>query len=146
MISALEQLVGNMTIAQLAAARGMTVTELGALVLEAGSPRGETPKPTASSRPKAKPKAKESPEAGTANSTETNTRTRAGREALDESIVDFLKSQSEPVRAVDIRNGIGGTAAQIRTRLNVLIEQGRVNYKGRASGTRYRIAEAAAAA
>jgi len=67
-----------------------------------------------------------------------NTRTRAGREALDAAIVDYLRSQSEPVRALDIRKGIGGTAAQVRTRLNYLIEQGKVTYKGRASGTRYK--------
>jgi predicted ArsR family transcriptional regulator len=67
-----------------------------------------------------------------------NTRTRTGRAELDQSILDFLKSQSEPVRALDIRKGIGGTAAQIRTRLNFLIEKGKVTYKGRASGTRYR--------
>ena len=67
-----------------------------------------------------------------------NTRTRTGRAELDQSILDYLKSQSEPVRALDIRKGIGGTAAQIRTRLNYLIEKGKVTYKGRASGTRYR--------
>ena len=37
-----------------------------------------------------------------------------------------------------IRKGIGGTAAQIRTRLNYLIERNKVTYKGRASGTRYK--------
>lgn len=67
-----------------------------------------------------------------------NTRTRQGREALDQAILDFLKEQSEPVRALDIRAGVGGTSAQIRTRLNFLIEQGKVSYKGRASGTRYK--------
>lgn len=67
-----------------------------------------------------------------------NTRTRQGREALDQAILAFLREQPEPVRALDIRGGVGGTAAQIRTRLNYLIEQGKVTYKGRASGTRYK--------
>lgn len=69
---------------------------------------------------------------------EYSTNTRAGRDTLDSAIINYLKSQSNPVRALDIRKGIGGTAAQIRTRLNYLIERGMVVYKGRASGTLYK--------
>jgi hypothetical protein len=156
-MSALEQLVGNMTVAQLAEAAGMSVDAVVGLVL---GNRGVSA-PAAKAAPAAKGKRKPgrppkaaaqepAPAALTAKDDDDeddggegggdghNTRTRTGRAELDQSILDYLKSQSEPVRALDIRKGIGGTAAQIRTRLNYLIEKGKVTYKGRASGTRYR--------
>ncbi len=146
-MSSLEQLVGNMTVAQLAELAGMDINAVVDLVLgakgsgskAAPAKRGRKPgrKPAA---PAAAPEADAAPAeaAAPAPAGGHNTRTRAGRDALDAAIVDFLKNQAEPVRALDIRKGIGGTAAQIRTRLNFLIEQGKVTYKGRASGTRYK--------
>lgn len=137
MSSALEQLVGNMTIAQLAANSGITVNDL----VEALRPRGET-KPTAARKTKPTAARETQPtelsDAGTGSSEETTTRTRAGREALDAAILSFLEGQPEPVRSLTIRQAVGGTPAQVRTRLNFMIEKGEVNYTGRASGTRYR--------
>jgi hypothetical protein len=158
-MSALEQLVGNMTVAQLAEAAGMDIDAVVGLVLGnrgasvpaakaaaavAKAPSGRKP----GRPPKAKaPAAEAAPPAASSDDGDDdegsdgdghNTRTRTGRQELDQAIIDYLKSQSEPVRALDIRKGIGGTAAQIRTRLNYLIEKGKVTYKGRASGTRYR--------
>lgn len=143
-MSALETLVANMSVAQLAELAGMDVDSMVALVL--GKKAGAAPKAPAR-RGGGRRKAAEAVEgeadapaqaAPASPSKGHNTRTRSGREALDEAIISFLKEQSEPVRALDIRAGVGGTAAQIRTRLNFLIEQGKVTYKGRASGTRYR--------
>lgn len=144
-MSSLETLVGNMTVAQLAQAAGMDIDGVVALVLGAD---GKAPVKVAPAKRGRKAGRKAAPvvevEAGPAEVEEApaggshNTRTRAGREALDKAIIDFLKAQSEPVRALDIRKGIGGTAAQIRTRLNYLIERNKVTYKGRASGTRYK--------
>jgi hypothetical protein len=150
-MSALEQLVGNMTVAQLAEAAGMDIDAVVGLVLGnrgVSAPAKAAPAAKARSgrKPGRPPKAAAVQEAAPAAEADEdeggsdghNTRTRTGRAELDQAILDFLKSQSEPVRALDIRRGIGGTAAQIRTRLNYLIEEGKVTYKGRASGTRYR--------
>ncbi|MCA9652038.1 MAG: hypothetical protein KC501_19130 [Myxococcales bacterium] len=133
-----------MTVAQLAELAGMDVDSMVALVLgkarkgagtaqKAAAPRGRR-KAAAESTAQAEAPAQAAPRP----SKKHNTRTREGREALDQAILSFLKEQSEPVRALDVRKGVGGTAAQIRTRLNVLIEQGKVTFKGRASGTRYK--------
>lgn len=156
-MSALEQLVGNMTVAQLAEAAGMDIDAVVGLVLgnrgvgaakaapaakgKSGRKPGRPPKATQEQMQAALAAAgddEDEDEGAEAGGDGHNTRTRTGRAELDQSILDYLKSQSEPVRALDIRKGIGGTAAQIRTRLNYLIEKGKVTYKGRASGTRYR--------
>jgi hypothetical protein len=156
-MSALEQLVGNMTVAQLAEAAGMDIDAVVGLVLgnrgasvtaakaapaakaKSGRKPGRPPKAAVQEQaPAALTVEDEEDEGGEGGGDGHNTRTRTGRAELDQAILDYLKSQSEPVRALDIRKGIGGTAAQIRTRLNYLIEKGRVTYKGRASGTRYR--------
>jgi len=149
-MSSLEQLVGNMTVAQLAELAGMDINAVVELVLgakgsgskAAPAKRGRKPgrKAAAPAAAAAAPEADAAPAEAAAPAPEGghNTRTRAGRDALDAAIIDFLRNQEEPVRALDIRKGIGGTAAQIRTRLNFLIEQSKVTYKGRASGTRYK--------
>jgi hypothetical protein len=154
-MSALEQLVGNMTVAQLAEAAGMDIDAVVGLVLGNRGVSAPSVKAAPAAKGKRKPgrppkAAAQEPapaavtaeededEGGDAGGEGHNTRTRTGRAELDQAILDYLKSQSEPVRALDIRKGIGGTAAQIRTRLNYLIEKGKVTYKGRASGTRYR--------
>jgi hypothetical protein len=158
-MSALEQLVGNMTVAQLAEAAGMDIDAVVGLVLgnrgvsapavkaappvKAKRKPGRPPKAAAQEPAPAALTAKdddddEDDDGGEGGEGGHNTRTRTGRAELDQSILEYLKSQSEPVRALDIRKGIGGTAAQIRTRLNYLIEKNKVTYKGRASGTRYR--------
>lgn len=156
-MSALEQLVGNMTVAQLAEAAGMDIDAVVGLVLGnrgvgAAAKAAPAARGKSGRKPGRPPKAAAQEPAQTSLATQDededeggevageghNTRTRTGRAELDQAILDFLKAQSEPVRALDIRKGIGGTAAQIRTRLNYLIEKGKVTYKGRASGTRYR--------
>lgn len=144
-MSALETLVSNMTVAQLAELAGMDVDSMVSLVLgkarkgagaakESPTPRGRRKAAAAESTTQAAAPAQAAP----APSKKHNTRTREGREALDQAILSFLKKQGDPARAIDVRNGVGGTAAQVRTRLNVLIEQGKVSFKGRASGTRYK--------
>ncbi len=140
-----------MTVAQLAQAAGKDIDAVVALVLSSGKGkgsaaqaptgvrRGRKPGPRAAQAPAAPAAAPAAPAQAVASSGDGhNTRTRAGRLALDAAILAFLKTQTEPVRALDIRRGVGGTAAQVRTRLNFLIDKKKVTYKGRASGTRYR--------
>lgn len=148
-MSALEQLVGNMTVAQLAEAAGMDIDAVVSLVLGTRQQAAPAAAPAAKAKggrrggrraaaQEAAPAAAVAAPEASDDDEGVNTRTRSGREELDSAILDFLKGQSEPVRALDIRKAIGGTAAQIRTRLNYLIEKNKVTYKGRASGTRYR--------
>ncbi|MCH9680095.1 MAG: hypothetical protein K0V04_01575 [Deltaproteobacteria bacterium] len=144
-MSALEQLVGNMTVAQLAQAAGKDVASIVALVLASGKGASTATRAPVTRQAKKVTKRAEStveavaaPAAAPSSGDGHNTRTRAGRQVLDAAILEFLKGQTEPVRALDIRRGVGGTAAQVRTRLNVLIDKKKVTYKGRASGTRYR--------
>jgi hypothetical protein len=137
-MSALEQLVGNMTVAQLAESAGMTIDEIVGLVLKRGASRGSSGRKAASPRSSGV-SAQNKTAAGSFAVTERthHTRTQAGRDALDEAILAILKNTGEPMRAVDVREAVGGTAAQVRARLNTLIEGGKLAYKGRASGTRY---------
>lgn len=139
-MSALEQLVGNMTVAQLAEVAGLSIDEVVGLVLKKGASRpasgGRGRKdsgdaPTTTSHNKAA--------AGSFAVTERQheTRTQAGRDALDKAILTVLKQTGERMRAVDVRDAVGGTAAQVRARLNALIADARVSYGGKASGTRY---------
>lgn len=134
-----------MSVAQLAELAKMDVDSVVTLVLRqsgkaaaAAAPKaarrgpGRPPKAAAAQRPAKAPKA-----AAPSASGGHNTRTKEGRDVLDTAILTFLQNAPEPVRALDIRREVGGTAAQVRTRLNYLISKNKVSYKGRASGTRY---------
>jgi len=117
--SPVEQLVAKMSVAELAAATGFTVRDLVLLVLD-GDGSAVSPDPSA-----------------VAPETAYDTRTHHGRDALDAAIVTALRDSKMPLRALEIRKRTGGTAAQVRGRLNALIEDGRVGFRGQASGTRY---------
>ena len=141
-MSALENLIASMSVAQLAEMAGMDVESMVTLVLERGGRGTAAPKAKGRRGGRKKAEAAEGEAATQAapakkSGSGHNTRTKAGRDALDAAILEFLGSQSDPVRALDIRKGVGGTSAQVRTRLNYLISQSKVAYKGRASGTRY---------
>jgi hypothetical protein len=66
-----------------------------------------------------------------------DTRTPAGREAYDQSVLDALKAAGKDVAAPDLSKVVGGTPLQIRTALARLIERGAVKWTGQARGTRY---------
>ncbi len=71
---------------------------------------------------------------------EVDTRSAAGRTAYDQRVLAFLRSRKgEFLPAADVNEYVGGSATQIRTSLNRLIEQELVVYEGRARGTRYKI-------
>ncbi|MCH9686692.1 MAG: hypothetical protein K0V04_34990 [Deltaproteobacteria bacterium] len=133
-MSSLENLVRNMTVAQLADAANLEVGALVELVLGGGKA------PAAPAKPKKVAAAKPGrpAKAAASDGPSHNTRTQSGREALDTAILSFLKAQKEPSRALAVKAAVGGTSAQVRARLNTLIEAGRVTFTGKASGTRYR--------
>lgn len=121
----IEELVAKMTVAELARATGFSVSELVALVLEdAGGlanklPSGASVTPT----PPAEPA--------------VETRTQRGRDALDAAILAVLRESKQPLRALEVREHVGGTAAQVRGRLNALLQEERIGSRGQASGTKY---------
>ena len=97
----------------------------------------------AAAKGKAKGKAKEkeaemesAPKRG-GGSKAVDTRTPAGREAYDQSVLDALKAAGKDVAAPDLSKVVGGTPLQIRTSLARLIERGAVKWTGQARGTRY---------
>ncbi len=65
------------------------------------------------------------------------TRTKAGRIAYDDSMLDALRTSESPMSAVELRDLNGGTPDQARKALNRLIEEGKVSFSGKARGTRY---------
>lgn len=141
-MSALETLVSNMTVAQLAEVAGLGVDEIVALILtKAALHRSQSATKSQATRRKGP-----QPRAGVINTkearAEVNTRTREGREVVDNAILEFLGGCEAPARASEVRKAVGGTAAQIRARLNHLIEEtGQVAFEGRAAGTRYWVAK-----
>lgn len=66
-----------------------------------------------------------------------NTRTKEGRVAYDQSVLDTVKQAPSPIGATAIRQEVGGTPLQVRAALDRLIESGAVSYQGRARATRY---------
>lgn len=64
-----------------------------------------------------------------------NTRTAAGRAAYDNAVLEAVPYK--PTGVGPIRDAAGGKPAQVRASLNRLIERGKVDYKGKARGTKY---------
>lgn len=68
-------------------------------------------------------------------------RTKAGRNKFDESMLKELKSIGHSwTEAAELQTRLGGSPDQTRRSLNRLIELGKVTYKGKARGTRYKVA------
>ncbi len=68
---------------------------------------------------------------------EVDTRTGEGRAAYDEAVLAALRAAGGPQSASGLTAVAGGSPLQIRTALARLIENGTVNWSGRARGTRY---------
>lgn len=66
-----------------------------------------------------------------------NTRTAAGRDRYDAAVLQVLRDAGDKVGAVEVRKQVGGTALQVRTALNRLIEAGAVAFEGKARATTY---------
>lgn len=68
-------------------------------------------------------------------------RTKAGRNKFDTAMLKELKSIGHSwTEAADLQIRLGGNPDQTRRSLNRLIELGKVTYKGKARGTRYKVA------
>ncbi|MCH9682746.1 MAG: hypothetical protein K0V04_15025 [Deltaproteobacteria bacterium] len=131
-MSTLETFVGNMSVATLAEIVGLDVD----VVVERIFGKAGALTPALSSAP-ARQAAKSSSAGQMELPVARGTRTHAKRAEFDTAIFDFLREQTEPVRARAIKAALGGTSAQVRTRLHALIEAGQVRQSGQAAGTRY---------
>ena len=132
-LTALEALVSSMTIADLSERSGKSVEEI---VDWAMKGQGGTRKSTRTNGVAAAPAA-ESGGSRRRRSGSVNTRTPAGREAYDGSVLSSVQDASGPIGAAAIRKKVGGTPLQVRAALNRLIDKGQVTYQGRARATRY---------
>lgn len=72
---------------------------------------------------------------------EVETRTPAQRKAYDAKMLQYLREAGRPIGAREIRNQVGGTALQVRTSLNRLIDAGEVHPEGVAASTTYEAVE-----
>lgn len=123
---ALEDFVSNMTLADLATRSGRSVAEIVDYAMRT------KPTPSNGTTSKAKPtlaKAK--------SRKAVNTRTPAGRDQYDAAVLQVLRDAGDKVGAVAVRKQVGGTALQVRTALNRLIEAGSVAFEGKARATTY---------
>src|SRR5687768_8782302 len=120
MPSALEKLVGTMSVGQLAQLAGSSVAEV---VAKAFGSTGS----------------REHVESKSVSATLT---TRAPRKLpkgtlSSAAVLDVLRATKSPMPAQDVRAQVGGTANQVRAVLAMLIEGGKVKAVGERRGTRY---------
>jgi len=125
--NALEQLVEDMTLRQLADRTGKSVGDIVGWAMR--SAKGTSTKATTTTN---KPGRKAASSAGS-----VDVRTPAGRTAYDQAVLQAVVEAKDPVSAPDVRAKAGGTPAQARASLDRLISGGKLGYKGRARGTRY---------
>jgi len=127
----LEQLVGALTLGDLAARSGKSVESIVDFAMRGGSasPKNGVTKTVAAKAVKV---------VSSASTQDVNTRTPAGRDAYDAAVLTFLKAKKGTwVGAGAIRKAVGGSALQVRTTLNRLLENKGVSYRGQARSTQY---------
>lgn len=126
--TALETLVGELTVAELASKSGRSVEDIvGWAMTGAGAGRSATSGRTAA------------PRAAVSNGRRkgVDTRSAKGRAAYEADVLQLVEAAKVPISAPEIRAKAGGTPQQARAALNRLIEAGKITYQGRARATRY---------
>lgn len=151
--TALETLVSNMALSELAQLSGRSIAEIvnwamsGVRAEASRSSAGARPEatrtratstPAPSSNRSARREEEEEVEEVEDGEEEVNTRTQEGRERYDRAVLELVRNAKGPIGATQIRDALGGTPLQVRTALNRLIEGGHLAYQGRARATRYR--------
>ncbi len=134
--SSLDQLVGNMTVQQLAEAAGTSVEEVVQAVVW-GSKRGQLSVAVAATVPAAASKPRRAARGGASVGNGIDTRSAVGRDAYDVALLGVLKDTGEPMSAEQLRDVVGGTPLQARSRLKALVKKRRVKTSGRARATKY---------
>ncbi|MEM6996322.1 MAG: hypothetical protein AAF721_37795 [Myxococcota bacterium] len=124
---ALEALVEEMTLRQLAERTGRSVGDIVAWAMHSSSRSSKAS--TSTTKPKTK--------ASATGARSVDVRKAAGRKAYDKAVLAVVIEASGPTSAQEVRKSVGGTPAQARSALNRLIEGGRIGSQGRARATRY---------
>jgi hypothetical protein len=140
--SPLEALVGSMSLAELSQRSGKSVGQivdwaLGSRGGPGRRPVATTAAPSGGGRGRPASGNATGGGGGGGSTRAVNTRTPVGRAAYDEAVLGAVQSSRSPIGAGALRRKVGGTALQVRTALNRLIEGGQINYEGRARATRY---------
>jgi hypothetical protein len=130
--TALENLVGNMQLAELAQRSGRSVSEIVDFAMGTKSRNGTTARYAKSGSPRANatPTIKRSATAA------VDTRTRQGRNDLDARMLDAIRTLGS-AKAKDLES-VGGEELQRRTSLHRLIASKQIRREGVARGTVYR--------
>jgi hypothetical protein len=120
--TALEQLVGSMTVAQLAQCAGLTIDDVVAITI--GRSRATT-NPPARATLRARP----------------HKRSRSGNKyeraaAYTAGVADIVRSANRPISSKEIRDTVGGTANRCRLALERLIAAGEIGHDGGATSAR----------
>lgn len=122
MADPLENLVANMTIAQLAKLSGKTVADIAAIAL-------------AGSAPKSNGAAKAERPARAGKRSRVGTRAVGGD--FDARVLKAIEVAGGPVRSVDIEDQVGGTPVQRRAALHRLVAAKKVKRAGVSRATTY---------
>ena len=132
MPSALEDLVGNMTLAELAARSGKSVEAIAAYAM--GGASGSNGARGRAEISNVEPGAKAGRRKAVAE-----TRTRSGRDEFDARVLDAIKNAGGTAQSVDIEEIVGGTAQQRRAALHRLIASRKLARTGKARSTAYTV-------
>lgn len=127
MPTALEELVGKMSVSELAAKAGRDIAEIVAFALD-GKSKGPARPRTNGTTPRA---------STTTSIKSVDTRSASGRDAYQRQVLEAIRAGKDYVSAVEIRAKTGGTPQQFRAAVNRLIEDGDVEFRGKARATRY---------
>ncbi len=132
--SILEDFAGSMTVGELCARTGRSVGALvefctGGVQAEAAAPPSRSKKAATSSRSKTK--------VAKVPRSAVETRTRAGREALDRSLVELLRGVKSGMSARDIAEETGASLEQIRSAVGRLVSKKKVRFEGKTAARRY---------
>lgn len=128
----LEDLVARMTVKELAERSGRSVTDIAVFALGGGH-SASAPKAPAKRTNGVSVAAAPRPRAAKG----VDTRSAQGRAQYERDVLGVLTRAKSPTNAQAIRAQVGGTPAQARAALNRLIENGEVQYEGKARATRY---------
>jgi hypothetical protein len=116
-MSALETMIGRMTVGELARFLGRSVED----VVNAALARAQAATPRAETRPHVKPG-----------------KVARGGLRVDQ-VLGVLGGIRGPAKMEDVRVKVGGSAAQVRSALQRLAEAGKVKITGERRGTRYAV-------
>ena len=132
MSAVLEELVGNMSIAELARLAGTSVEQVVSKVLGSAPSNGATRRAAAPPNGDGRAAPTSAPKAGGRPPKKIP---KGGLSTAD--VLAVVAAAKGPIGAQDVRAKVGGSAAQVRAALAKLQEAGRVKITGERRGTRY---------